>query len=89
VAERNRLRDEQAQLVCASLELEDRGRPVEVGARPAAPSVAPTSVPAVEPAPRPTALQAHAREMKALQELEQASDDDWWTKQLGSPLEAA
>ena len=32
-AERNRLRDEQAQLVCASLELEDAGRPAGPGTR--------------------------------------------------------
>jgi hypothetical protein len=44
-AERNRLRDEQAQLVCASLELEDSVRPVAVGDRPAVPaSIAPASI---------------------------------------------
>jgi hypothetical protein len=43
--ERNRLRDEQAQLVCASLELEDSVRPVAVGDRPAVPaSIAPASI---------------------------------------------
>jgi hypothetical protein len=43
--ERNRLRDEQAQLVCASLELEDSVRPVAVGDRPAVPaSIAPASL---------------------------------------------
>lgn len=43
--ERIRLRDEQAQLVCASLELEDSGRPVAVGDRPAVPvSIAPASI---------------------------------------------
>jgi hypothetical protein len=78
--ERNRLRDEQAQLVCASLELEDSGRPVAVGDRPAAPaSIAPASIaaaveaagdrPALEPAPelrpQPTSAQRAALEAHA------------------------
>jgi hypothetical protein len=66
-AERNRLREERAQLVCASLDLEDRERSAGLGGPPAAP---PSLVP--EPA-RP----------------QLPSDADWWSKQLGSPLEAA
>jgi chromosome segregation ATPase len=82
--ERTRLRDEQAQLVCASLDLEERDRPVEVGTRPAAfpASIAVSAletVPAPESEPEPVAA-LHAQEH---------SDTDWWSKQLGSPLEAA
>jgi hypothetical protein len=91
-AERNRLRDEQAQLVCASLELEDAGRPAESGTRPAA--LAPAAmVLEIEPAPRPRAFRAqlerHAREMRAMLLAEQPTDAEWWSKQLGTPLEAA
>ena len=91
-AERNRLRDEQAQLVCASLELEDAGRPAEPGTRPAA--LAPAAmVLEIEPAPRPRAFRAqlerHAREMRAMLMAEQPTDAEWWSKQLGTPLEAA
>jgi hypothetical protein len=69
-AERNRLREERAQLVCASLDLEDRERSAGLGGPPAAPAslVAPIAVPAAPQLP---------------------SDADWWSKQLGSPLEAA
>jgi chromosome segregation ATPase len=91
-AERNRLRDEQAQLVCASLELEDAGRPAEPGTRPAALAPA-TMVLEIEPAPRPRAFRAqlerHAREMRAMLMAEQPTDAEWWSKQLGTPLEAA
>jgi hypothetical protein len=91
-AERNRLRDEQAQLVCASLELDDAGRPAEPGTRPA--MLAPAAVVLeIEPAPRPRAIRAqlerHAREMRAMLMAEQPTDAEWWSKQLGTPLEAA
>jgi hypothetical protein len=99
-AERNRLRDEQAQLVCASLELEDSGRPVAVGDRPVAPASIAAAVeaagnlPAIRPQEQPTraqnaALEAHAQEMRAMLSIQQPTDADWWAKQLGSPLEAA
>lgn len=81
--ERNRLRDEQAQLVCASLALEERDRPVEVGARPAAvasAAITPTET-ASPPQPGP--------EPFAAPQVQERSDTDWWSKQLGSPLEAA
>jgi hypothetical protein len=62
-AERSRLRDEQAQLVCASLELEDSGRPAAVGDRPVAPESIAAAVEAkqelqpVEPDPVPALRQ--------------------------------
>jgi hypothetical protein len=77
--ERNRLRDEQAQLVCASLELEDSGRPVAVADRPVAPAsiaaaveaagdlpvLEPVTVPATELRPQPTSAQRAALEAHA------------------------
>jgi peptidoglycan hydrolase CwlO-like protein len=60
--ERTRLRDEQAKLVCASLELEQRE----------------------QQAPAPSEVVAH----DALPQ-EPQNDAAWWSKQLGSPLEAA
>ena len=79
--ERDRLRDEQAQLVCASLELEKLEQTVA--------SRVQRSAPVPEPAP--------AREVVAHKSIAQASiaqgpgpdDTDWWSKQVGSPLEAA
>lgn len=68
--ERNRLRDEQAQLVCASLELEDSGRPVAVGDRPVAPASIAAAVeaagdrPAIEPEPA-TELRPHTTRPQA------------------------
>jgi chromosome segregation ATPase len=103
-AERNRLRDEQAQLVCASLALEDRERPAGTGAQPTAhasvepvaevePEPAPAKV-APKPKPAPVELQPPSQEQieahkRAMQAAQQVEDTDWWTKQLGSPLEAA
>jgi hypothetical protein len=47
----------------------------------------------IEPAPRPRAFRAqlerHAREMRAMLMAEQPTDAEWWSKQLGTPLEAA
>jgi hypothetical protein len=36
--------------------------------------------------PTQAQIEAHKREMRA---EHQPADTDWWTKQLGSPLEAA
>ena len=80
--ERNRLRDEQAQLVCASLELEEAEQSVAVTVR----SAAPASVRAVEHEPEPVAAPVQENPVPENQER---SDVDWWSRQLGSPLEAA
>ena len=94
-AERDRLRDEQAQLVCASLALEDRERPAKVEVHEAAPPASAPAVPAVEreAAPTPTAAPSHAKALeehaRAMRAATVPEDTGWWTKQLGSPLEAA
>jgi chromosome segregation ATPase len=82
--ERARLRDEQAQIVCATLELEERDRPVDVGVRPAA-FPASIAVSALETVPAP---ESEPEPIAALN-VQERSDKDWWSKQLGSPLEAA
>lgn len=65
--ERNRLRDEQAQLVCASLALEEREQAVETATTGA---ITPVEVTVHDVTP-------------------ERADTDWWSRQLGSPLEAA
>ena len=80
--ERNRLRDEQAQLVCASLELEEAEQSGDVSVRPAAPA----HVCAVEHEPEPVSPPVQESPVRENQER---SDVDWWSRQLGSPLEAA
>jgi hypothetical protein len=48
----------------------------------------PETAPKPEPPPEPAAAKRRPPSVP-LHAFEQHSDTDWWTKQLGSPLEAA
>jgi chromosome segregation ATPase len=83
-AERNRLRDEQARLLAESLALEERERGLPViGAE----------APAEPEAEAPVTQAATKVAADAFKDPEPAPPrsriDEWWAKQLGSPLEAA
>jgi hypothetical protein len=90
-SERDRLRDEQAQLVCASLELEEREQAVVLGARPSAPVPEPAVEAVAEPVAQPAVEVVVEAEVVAHTAVPQGpqNDAEWWAKQLGSPLEAA
>jgi len=90
-SERDRLRDEQAHLVCASLELEERELAVVLGSRPSAPVLVPEpEVEAVVEALAPVEVREEADVVvHASISQEPQNDTEWWSKQLGSPLEAA
>jgi chromosome segregation ATPase len=90
-SERDRLRDEQAHLVCASLELEERELAVVLGPRPSAPVLVPEpEVEAVVEAALPVEVREEADVVvRASISQEPQNDTEWWSKQLGSPLEAA
>jgi hypothetical protein len=91
--ERSRLRDEQAQLVAASLVLEERGKPVTPDVPVEPDSAADSAQPEVQvhhadPRPAPAAPPVTPPEPKPEPKRAEA-DETWWAKQLGRPLEAA
>jgi chromosome segregation ATPase len=82
-AERNRLRDEQARLVSESLALEERERavpPVEAEV----PAEAASEVPVAKAARATSDAFGDPKPAPPRSRI-----DEWWAKQLGSPLEAA